>query len=263
MAKKTTEEKKGFFSHWIVRNLLTAGIIAAAMLVGAIIFLNVATQHGREYTVPDFRGMTIAEAVAAADSIGMRVEVVDSIYSQRNRGKVKSHNPHPGAKVKKGRRILLTVNAVNARKVSIPNLVGYSLRQAIPEVDRKGLTLGKLIYKSDMATNNVLEQQYKGKPVEPGSLVEAESVIDLVVGLNPNDNATKVPSLTGLDAKDAVKMLHDSYLNVNKLNYDKTVKTYEDSLYARVYRQNPEPSELTVPMGTYISIYLKKAGEEE
>jgi hypothetical protein len=58
-------------------------------------------------------------------------------------------------------------------------------------------------------------------------------------------------------------MLHDSYLNVNKLNYDKTVKTYEDSLYARVYKQNPEPSELTVPMGTYISIYLKKAGEEE
>ena len=84
MAKKTTEEKKGFFNHWIIRNLLTAGIIAVSLVVGAIIFLNVVTQHGREITVPDFRGMTLEEAVAAADSAGMRVEVVDSIYSQRN-----------------------------------------------------------------------------------------------------------------------------------------------------------------------------------
>lgn len=263
MAKKTSKDNKGFFGHWVIRNLLTAFIIAASLIIGAFIFLNVATQHGKEITVPDFRGMTIAEAVAAADSAGMRVEVVDSIYSQRNRGKVKSHNPDPGAKVKKGRRILLTVNAVNARKVSVPNLVGYSLRQAIPEVDRRGLKLGKLIYKSDMATNNVLEQQYKGKVIEAGELLEAESVIDLVVGLNPNDNATKIPSLIGLDEKDAVKILHDSYLNVNKPHYDKSIRTHEDSLYAKVYKQNPEPSELTVPMGTYISIYLKKAGEEE
>ena len=263
MAKKKTEEKKGFFHHWIIRNLLTACIVAAALIVGAIIFLNVVTQHGREITVPDFRGMTIAEAVAAADSAGMRVEVADSIYSQRNRGRVKSHNPHPGTKVKNGRRILLTVNAVNARKVSMPNLVGYSLRQAIPEIDRRGLTLGKLIYKSDMATNNVLEQQYKGMPVEAGTQLEAESTVDLVVGLNPDDNATKVPSLIGLGEKDAVKMLHDSYLNVTKPYYDREIETYEDSLYATVYKQSPEPSELTVPMGTYISIYLKKAGEEE
>lgn len=263
MAKKTTEEKKGFFNSWIIRNLLTAGIIAVSLIVGAMVFLNVATQHGREITVPDFRGMTLEEAVAAADSAGMRVEVVDSIYSQRNRGKVKSHNPHAGTKVKNGRRILLTVNAVNARKVSVPNLVGYSLRQAIPEVDRKGLTLGKLIYKSDIATNNVLEQQHKGKSIEPGTLLEAESVIDLVVGLNPDDNATKVPSLIGLDGKDAAKMLHDSYLNVSRLNYDKTVRTYEDSLHATVYRQNPGPSELTVPMGTYVTIYLRNAEEEE
>lgn len=249
--------------NWIIRNLLTACIIAALLIAGAYIFLHVVTQHGKVITVPDFRGMTIAEATAAADSVGMRIEVVDSVYSQRDRGKVKSHNPDPGTKVKNGRRILLTVNAVNARKVSVPNLVGYSLRQAIPEVDRRGLTLGKLIYKSDMATNNVLEQQYKGKPIEAGALLEAESVIDLVVGLNPEDNATMIPSLIGLDEKDAIKMLHDTYLNVNKPHYDKSVKTHEDSLYAKVYKQNPEPSELTVPMGTYISIYLKKAGEEE
>lgn len=261
MAKKKAE-KKGFFNHWAIRHLLTACIIVMALIVGAMIFLNVVTQHGREKSVPDFTGMTLNEAIAAAEEVGMRIEVVDSIYSQRNRGKVKSHNPEAGTKVKNGRRILLTMNAVNARKVTVPNLVGYSLRQAIPEIDRRGLTLGRLIYKNDMATNNVLEQHYKGQPVEAGTPVEAESVIDLVVGLNPNDNATKIPSLIGLDEKEAVKILHDSYLNVRKPIYDKDIRTYEDSLNATVYKQNPEPSEFTVPMGTDISIYLKIAEEE-
>lgn len=266
MAEKTKEkttEKKGIMSNWIVRNLLVAFIIAVALLLGAMIFLNVATQHNRELAVPDFRGMTEQEAVAAAEEAGIRVEVIDSVYSNRNRGKVKSHTPEPGTMVKKGRRVLLTMNAVNARTVTVPNLVGYSLRQAIPEIDQRGLVLGRLIYKSDLATNNVLQQMYKGRPVTPGTQVEAESVIDLVVGLNPDDDETKIPDVTGLDAAAAVKTLHDSYLNVRRVNYDSEVKTWEDSLNAVVYKQNPVPSDLTVEMGIDVTIYLKLQESEE
>ncbi len=266
MAEKTkakTTEKKGIMSNWIVRNLLVAFIIAVVLLLGAMIFLNVATQHNRELAVPDFRGMTEQEAVAAAEEAGIRVEVIDSVYSNRNRGKVKSHTPEPGTMVKKGRRVLLTMNAVNARTVTVPNLVGYSLRQAIPEIDQRGLVLGRLIYKSDLATNNVLQQMYKGRPVTPGTQVEAESVIDLVVGLNPDDDETKIPDVTGLDAAAAVKTLHDSYLNVRRVNYDSEVKTWEDSLNAVVYKQNPVSSDLTVEMGIDVTIYLKLHESEE
>lgn len=262
MAEKTTE-KKGIMSNWIVRNLLVAFIIAVVLLLGAMIFLNVATQHNRELAVPDFRGMTEQEAVAAAEEAGIRVEVIDSVYSNRNRGKVKSHTPEPGTMVKKGRRVLLTMNAVNARTVTVPNLVGYSLRQAIPEIDQRGLVLGRLTYKSDLATNNVLQQMYKGRPVTPGTQVEAESVIDLVVGLNPDDDETKIPDVTGLNADAAVKTLHDSYLNVRRINYDSEVKTWEDSLNAVVYKQNPVPSDLTVEMGIDVTIYLKLQESEE
>ena len=266
MAEKTkakTTEKKGIMSNWIVRNLLVAFIIAVVLLLGAMIFLNVATQHNRELAVPDFRGMTEQEAVAAAEEAGIRVEVIDSVYSNRNRGKVKSHTPEPGTMVKKGRRVLLTMNAVNARTVTVPNLVGYSLRQAIPEIDQRGLVLGRLTYKSDLATNNVLQQMYKGRPVTPGTQVEAESVIDLVVGLNPDDDETKIPDVTGLNADAAVKTLHDSYLNVRKINYDSEVKTWEDSLNAVEYKQNPVPSDLTVEMGIDVTIYLKLQESEE
>lgn len=257
MTKKEKTDKKGFFSHWIIRNLMAAAIIAVVLLVGAIVFLNIATKHNDELTVPDLRGMTAAQAQLAAESAGMRVEIIDSVYSQRNRGKVRSHSPQPGDKVKGGRRILLTVNAVNAKKVTMPNLVGYSSRQAAAELSTRGLVLGRLIYKEDIATNNVLSQLYKGHPVAPGRQLEAESVIDIVVGLNDDDCETRIPNVTGKTAQDAARVLHDYYLNVKGVNYDKSVKTYEDSLAAVVYRQNPPASELSVVLGTDVSIYLK------
>lgn len=266
MAEKTkekTDKKKGLLGHWLVRNLLAMAIIGVVMLVGAMVFLNVATQHNKELEVPDFRGMTVEQAVAAAENAGIRVEVIDSVYSQRNRGKIKSHTPAAGVMVKKGRRVLLTVNAVNARKVTVPNLVGYSLRQAMPELDQRGLELGRLIYRDDIATNNVLQQQYKGRPVTAGAQVEAESVIDLVLGLNSSDSETMIPSVLGKDEKSAIRTLHDSYLNVRKVIFDKDVQTWEDSLNAQVYKQNPEPSELPVGMGADVTIYLKKAAEVE
>ena len=250
--------------HWLVRNILAMAIICVVMLLGAMVFLNIVTQHNRELEVPDFRGMTVEQAIDAADKAGIRVEVIDSVYSQRNRGKIKSHTPAAGIMVKKGRRILLTVNAVNARKVTVPNLVGYSLRQAMPELDQRGLELGRLIYKKDIATNNVLQQQYKGRTVTAGTMVEAESVIDLVLGLNSNDCETVIPSVLGKDEKSALRTLHDSYLNVKKVVFDSSVQTWEDSLAAQVYKQVPESSDsVFVQMGTDVTIFLKKVAEEE
>ena len=267
MAKNTAGKKnagKGIMSHWLVRNLVAMAVLSVVLLVSGMVFLNIVTQHNKELSVPDFRGLSVAEAQAAADAAGIRVEVIDSVYSQRNRGKVKSHTPSAGVMVKKGRRILLTVNAVNARKVAVPNLVGYSLRQAMPELDQKGLELGRLIYRRDIATNNVLQQLYKGREVAAGTLVEAESVVDLVLGLNPADTSTMIPSVLGKDEKAALKALHDSYLNVSEVIYDKDVRTWEDSLDARVYKQEPEACDTVfVCMGTDITIYLKKAAEEE
>ena len=92
-----------------------------------------------------------------------------------------SQNPIAGSKVKKGRRILITINAINPQMVEMPSLVGFSLRQAYTELTSKGLSIGSLIYIEDIATNNVLEQRYNGQPVAPKTLLESESDIDLLL----------------------------------------------------------------------------------
>ena len=238
---------KSILNNWIVRNLLIALAVVVVLIVGAMIFLNVFTKHNQELSVPDLANMTLDEAQAVAEEAGMRVDVTDSAFIKRmKRGAVYRQNPAPGSKVKKGRRIALTINAVNPRQITMPDLIGYSTRQAKAELLSRGLVLGKLIYVQDMATNNVLRQLHQNLEIEPGSMVESEAVIDLVVGLNSRDNVTFVPYLAGLRNLSAVEAIHDHSL-----------KDYEDSLNAVVYKQMPEASDsISVNMGSNVDIYL-------
>ena len=256
MAGKT--QKKGFLSNWVVRNLLIALCVVVVLVVGAMVFLNRVTQHNKELSVPDFSNMSVAEAEYAASQAGMRVEVTDSVFVKRmKRGAVYRQNPVPGAKVKKGRRIVLTINAVNSKKVTMPNLVGLSLRQAKAELMSRGLVLNRLVYVQDMATNNVLRQLKGNREIEPGTMIDSESSIDLVLGLNDMDNKAYVPDVTGLKNMSAVEAIFDHSLNIKDLKFDETVKDYEDSLNAMVYRQVPEPSDsVSVVMGEEVMLYL-------
>ena len=108
------------------------------------------------------------------------------------------------------------------------------------ELSTRGLSLGRLIYVKDLATNNVLRQLYRRSEIEPGTQVEALSRIDLELGLNPDDNKTDIPNVVGCKYLRAVEVVHDNYLNIRKLVFDKDIKTYSDSLDAIVYKQSPE-----------------------
>ena len=247
----------------ILANLALAAVIVVLLIFGAQFLLDWGTNHGKSLSVPDFVGMTPKQAEAAADEAGVRVEVVDSVFSKTGRGKVREQNPVAGTAVKEGRRIQLVVNAMGVQKVAVPNVVGYSARQALAELNSRGLTLGQFIYVNDMATNNVLKQQYKGKDVEPGTMLEAEARVDLVVGLNSHNSGTIIPDVRGKRAYEAARDLNEYYLNVRGIVYDSSVKTYDDSLKAVVYKQAPEPTNFYVGLGTEVKLYMRLEKEEE
>ena len=133
MAENKTEkkEKGSVMGNWIVRNLIWAIILVVALIVGAAIFLNVVTKHNQELAVPDFSNLSVEEAQVLAAQSNMRVEVTDSVFVKRmKKGAVYRQNPRAGSKVKDGRRIILTINAKSAKKVTMPNLIGYAQHQA-------------------------------------------------------------------------------------------------------------------------------------
>jgi beta-lactam-binding protein with PASTA domain len=246
--------------NWIARNILLAVGIIVAVIIIAFGSLNIITRHNKELTVPDFTNMSLEDAHNLAEKREVRLEVTDSVFVKRlGRGHIFSQNPVAGSKVKKGRRILITINAINPQMVEMPSLVGFSLRQAKTELTSKGLSLGSLIYVEDIATNNVLEQRYQGKPVAPKMLLESESEIDLLLGLNPEDSQTYIPHLTGYTYQVAKDYIIDNSLNVGIVRFDETVTSYSDSLDAVVYSQSPAFSEsLPFVCGTKVSIYLTK-----
>ena len=244
-------------SNWIIKNLVWAVIFFLVLILGASVLLGIVTNHGQTIEVPDLTSMSVQEAKREATRKGLRVEVIDSIFVRRmEKGAVYSQNPKAGAQVKKGRRIMLTINAMNAKKVSVPNLVGFSMRQAKAELNSRGLALGKLIYVDDIATNNVLKQFYRNREIRPGRMVESGSEIDLQVGLNASDNMTYVPNVKGMKYLRAVDAVHDNSLNLGRVVFDKTVKNYTDSLNAIVYKQSPAASKSPLMMGSDVTIHL-------
>jgi len=259
--KKTIEKVSG---NWIVKNLVLGAVFILCLVSIVSIFLSVFTQHNKEIEVPDFSNLSFFEASVLAVDSGVRVEIGDSLYVRRLKpGVVCSQNPKAGDKVKKGRRVLLTVNTIEPKKVTMPSLTGFSLRQAKAELTRNGLLLGKIIYTEDIATNNVLRQTYRGRDIRPGELITSGSTVNLVVGLSPAENKTFVPDLKGRQYQRAIDKIQDNSLNVGKVIFDKSVTNYSDSLNAIVVSQSPDVSEETVIMGTEITIRLTAPQKEE
>ncbi len=225
---------------WIVRNLLLAVAFLAALLILTQLGLKLITRHNQIITVPDFTDLSVPDAKIVAKRYDLRVQVTDSVYVKRmEKGHVFSQNPAPGSEVKKDHNIKLTINANQTRRVKMPNLVGYSLRQAKTEILASGLTVGRLSYREDLATNNVLDQFIDGRYVAPGTEVDADTEVDLLLGLSPESSETYVPYLVGFTLPVARDNIFDSSLNVGNVSYDETCLNYQDSLNAVVYQQTP------------------------
>lgn len=241
----------------LVKNILVMFGVFVALMISAMIFLRIYTRHDSTKEVPDFANLSVDEAEKLASKSGLDVYVYDSVFVRRMaKGAVYRQVPAPGSKVKPGRKVSLVINAVTPKKATMPNVVGYSMRQAKAEILSRGLVLGRLIYVSDEATNNVIRQQRGGKDIRPGKQVNSGTVIDLVVGLSGADCMTTIPKLKGLKNLAAVDVVHESSLNVKRLVFDESVKNFSDSLDAVVYRQSPEASAQPLLMGSEITLYL-------
>jgi len=255
---KNKGAEKPWYKGWFMIELYKITAIIAAFLAVIIILLNLITRHNKELQVPDFTRMTVHEALTIAEESHLRLEVTDSVFLPRmGRGEIFRQNPPAGSKVKKNRRILLTINSLQPKKVAMPSVTGYSLRQAKAELTARQLRVGKLIYVSDMATNNVLNQRFNGRVIEPGTMIETESEIDLEVGISSDEERTFIPDVTALPLITARDILIDNSLNIARLRYDNSVRSYSDSISGYVIRQQPEPSqESPVSLGSSVQLTI-------
>ena len=135
-------EKKDFITKkdlkFIGFNILAAIIVGVLIIFGLVKWLRGYTQHGVEVQVDDVRGMLVAEAEPILQANGLRLEVVDSTYSDKVPfGTIVEQDPRPESHAKEGRAIYVTINATGKRQVVMPDLHDLSYRQA--ETTLRGL----------------------------------------------------------------------------------------------------------------------------
>jgi len=178
---------KKFYKDYKVFSTLVIMLLISVMAVFVASWLTrFITNHGQEYDLPDFTGMDeeqMKNYEKEENIYGYTFVINDSVFvPDKKGGIVLSQDPAAGSKVKKGRKIYLSIVALSMPNVEMPNLVDLSLRQAENMLKSNDLQLGQVIYKASKYPNAVLEQRYKGRVIEVGTLVPYQSKVTLIVG---------------------------------------------------------------------------------
>ena len=245
-------------SKIFLRHLGLAIAIGLIILLSILLWLRIYTHHGQAILVPDLTGLTLDEVADVTSSRNLRYELVDSVYSfEMPRGTVIKQNPRASSRVKKNRKIFLTMNAINPEMVSMPLLVGLSIRQARMVLHNAGLSLGEIKYRPDYAINNVLQQMYGDSVINEGTEIRKGEIIDLVLGMGLSSETTRIPDLVGMYLEKAREVITDYYLNIGAITFDSSMTNSEDSVSAFIWRQYPEFDEFgRMNMGMEIDIWV-------
>lgn len=247
-----------FITHrslWL--NLLTAVVLAVAVFAAFILSLNFLTHHGRSRSVPQVVGKTFAEAEKILDKEGFDIVIQDSVYidSLPPRAIIKQV-PESDAVVKVNRTVYLTVNRSVAPMIDMPNLIGFSYRNAIMNLSSIGLS-ADTTYKSDFAKNSVLEQLYKDDPIAPGTKIRMGSRVTLVLGTGVGEMFYSVPTLVGRTYGEAKSVLEANGVNLFVLSAQGVTDTLNSFIIDQEpKRYNEEGEPLRIRSGQFISVKL-------
>ncbi len=127
------------------RVLLLGLEMVAVMLLSAAITLRIAL-HGHEVKVPDFAGMSVAEASHAALRTGVGLHIENRFYSTTEPvGRVLSQTPAAGTTVRHGWQVRVTVS-LGPQQVTIPDVVGRPVQEASMNLRKTRLELGTLAH---------------------------------------------------------------------------------------------------------------------
>jgi eukaryotic-like serine/threonine-protein kinase len=231
--------------------LLVAIIILA---VAGIIALNKFTHHGESLTLPDFTSYTVDEVEQICKEKDLRFEIYRSVYvPDVPFFTVVEQDPKALSKVKRNRKVYLTISSDDPPKVKLPDLIDVQLENAIRMLKSLGLRVGELDYEPDIALNAILKVKKDGRILTKGSMISKDSKIDLVLGAGLNSGKVKVPYVIGLAFSEVQFAMIASQLNIGGPIPDETVT---DTLEAIVYKQYPMPSDVRIPRGESVDVWI-------
>lgn len=254
--------KNFFWNRTFLFNVLGIILVYVLFFFGYKSYLNSRTHIGQKIEVPNLIGKNQNNLSHFLENSEIGYQVLDSIYDPTKvEGTVIEQDPEASeisnVFVKEGRIIKVRVSK-RSQLVEMPDLVDKSQRFA-ENILRSRKFRYKLDYQPSRESHGaVLEQLYKGKPINAEAKLPIGSRITLVVGRDETGISVVLPNLYGLtivEARDRVKSIQ----NIDFLAVCPSCLTPADSLTATVQSQSPEHSEgAVVSAGTTISVFAEK-----
>ncbi len=184
-------------------------VILAAILVGGSIFaynkLNeFFNRSGGNILVPDFRSRHTSEVMQMKPK---EIEVIirDQKYDDRQpKGHVIAQYPDPGTIVKPGKQVLITVS-LGLQKVSVPNLIGKSMREVDVALMNSQLIQGNSAY---VFSDKISPDRIVGQSPLSSEEYGVNKNVDLLISLGKKPETLPLPNLTGINldtAKERIK----------------------------------------------------------
>ena len=172
------------FSKYFYKQLLYILVILFVLFLIISLTLKLVTHHQQYIQVPDLNGVPITALTTIMNKENLRFEIIDSsrYIPEIPPLSVIDHVPYAGSEVKTNRKIYLTVNPSGYQKVTVPNLIQITKRNAESMINAVGFKLGEIKYKDNIGKDMVLEIFHMGNQIKPGVLLPKTSTIDLVLG---------------------------------------------------------------------------------
>jgi serine/threonine-protein kinase len=199
------------------------------------IIMPIVTRHGSEFELPDVVGYDLSGAEEVLKMTDLNIEVISEEYHpDKDDGTVISQNPKSGTMVKAG-RIIKVVVSIGQKDVIVPQVAGFSVRQALLNIEAAGLILGDIDWThSDSLPPKVVVFSYPTS----GTEIPMGSAVNLMVNRGSLSGIVYMPRLIGRPLEEARTILSNLNLIIGLV----TEVTDENYLPETVLEQSVEPA---------------------
>jgi serine/threonine-protein kinase len=196
--------------------LAVFGTIAGIFIVDRLVMPNIVGVNRDVVTVPSVVRLALDDGREAFYKAGLLTEVRGKEYDDTiPENAIVSQSPEPGSRVKKGRKITVTVS--KGKEIGIiPDVRNVSERQAYIVMKKAGFVIGKVkkVYHEEKPAETVID----AFPAS-GTTTSREIEVDLFISKGPKPTHAEVPNLVGESLKTAKDRIAEAGLLPGAITY--------------------------------------------
>src|SRR6266850_2484093 len=220
-----------------IAKFLVISAAFVAVLLGSGYFAMRMALLGRQVTVPDITGMTLAQAQESLLTEELFLEAAAQKNDDRlERGRVLAQEPAAGSPIKKYRKVKV-VTSLGPKVFKVPDVRGQSLRSARLALQSEGLKTAHLAYAfaPNVDSDVVLSQD----PLPSGESL-GEGGVSLLISKGPREASYVMPELIGRPAESVQPALRARGLRIGSVRRER-LSGVEKGAVARQYPEDGYP----------------------